>query len=115
MTVIAQDDHLTARARAACAWAELQGKGSPQTYTFDKFRARKCTFCTVFPCQICLDLHEIYSSVLLTKREVKMPDCWLSYLFIYLQNVKKKKQKKKPGLNSAILTEQAWSREFIFS
>ena len=28
-------------------------------------------FCAVFPCQICIGLHEIYSYVLLTKREVK--------------------------------------------
>ena len=68
----------------------------------------------------CLPLPDLFGStwnifVLLTKREVKMPDCWPSHLFIYLQNVKKKKKKKKRGLNSAILTEQAWSREFIFS
>ena len=28
-------------------------------------------FCAVFPCQICIGLHEIYSYVLLTKREGK--------------------------------------------
>ena len=53
-------------------WTELQEKGSPLTYTSDKFRARKCIFCTVIPCQICMGLHEIYSCALLTKREVKM-------------------------------------------
>ena len=42
------------------SWTELQGNGSPPTYTLDKFRARKCIFCTVFPCQICTGLHRIY-------------------------------------------------------
>ena len=28
-------------------------------------------FCAVFPCQICIGLHEIYSYVLLIKREGK--------------------------------------------
>ena len=51
-------------------------KGSPLTYTLDKFRARKCIFLTVFPCQICMGLHEIYSYALLTKREVKMDGYW---------------------------------------
>ena len=41
-------------------------KGTPLTYTFDKFRARKCIFWTVFLCQICMGLHEIYSYALLT-------------------------------------------------
>ena len=51
-------------------------KGSPLTYTIDKFRARKCIFWTVFLCQICMGLHEIYSYALLTKREVKMAGYW---------------------------------------
>ena len=38
-------------------------KGTPLTYTLDKFRARKCIFWTVFLCQICMDLHEIYSYI----------------------------------------------------
>ena len=62
---------------------ELQGKGSALTYTLDKFRARKRVFCTVFPCQICMGLHEIYSSVLLTKREIKMAGYWPSSFFFF--------------------------------
>ena len=54
------------------SWTELKGKGSPPTYTLDKFWARKGIFCTVFACQICTGLHKIYSYALLTKREVKM-------------------------------------------
>ena len=63
------------------SWTELQGKGSPPTYTLDKFRAQKCIFCTVFPCQICMGLHKIYSYALLTKREVKMAGYWPSSFF----------------------------------
>ena len=63
-------------------WTELQGKGSPPTYTLDKFRAQKCSFCTVFPCQICMGLHKIYSYALLTKREVKMAGYWPSSFFL---------------------------------
>ena len=40
-------------------------------------------FCTVFPCQICMGLHEICSSVLLTKREVKMAGYWPSSFFFF--------------------------------
>ena len=65
------------------SWTELQGKESPPTYTLDKFRARKCIFCTVFPCQICMGLNKMYSYALLTKHEVKMAGYWPSYLFIY--------------------------------
>ena len=63
------------------SWTELQGKGSPPTYTLDKFWARKGIFCTVFPCQICTGLHKIYSYALLTEREVKMAIYWLSSFF----------------------------------
>ena len=63
------------------SWTELQGKGSPPTYTLDKFWARKGIFCTVFPCQICTGLHKIYSYALLTKREVKMAGYWPSSFF----------------------------------
>ena len=60
-------------------------KGTPLTYTLDKFRARKCIFLTVFPCQICMGLYEIYSCALLTKREVKMagywPDSFVAFLW----------------------------------
>ena len=62
-------------------WTELQGKGSPPTYTLDKFWARKGIFCTFFPCQICMGLHKIYSYALLTKREVKMAGYWPSSFF----------------------------------
>ena len=51
------------------------------TYTSDKFRARKCIFCTVFLCQICMGLLEIYSYALLTKRSVKMAGYWPSFFF----------------------------------
>ena len=54
------------------------------TYTLDKFWARKDIFCTVFPCQICMGLHKIYSYALLTKREVKMAGYWpSSFLFFF--------------------------------
>ena len=33
------------------------------TYTLDKFWARKDIFCTVFPCQICTGLHKKYIHV----------------------------------------------------
>ena len=65
------------------SWTELQGKGSPPTYTLDKFWARKGIFCTVFPCQICTGLHKIYSCALLTKREVKMAGYWPSSFFFF--------------------------------
>ena len=65
------------------SWTELQGKGSPPTYTLDKFRARKCIFCTVFPCQICMGLSKIYSYALLTKREVKMAGYWPRSFFFF--------------------------------
>ena len=35
-------------------------------------------FCTVFPCQMCMGLHEIYSYVILTEREVKTARYWPS-------------------------------------
>ena len=63
------------------SWTELQGKESPPTYTLDKFRARKCIFCTVFPCQICMGLNKMYSYALLTKHEVKMAGYWPSSFF----------------------------------
>ena len=65
------------------SWTELQEKGNLLTYTSDKFRARKCIFCTVFPCQICMGLHKIYSYALLTKREVKMAGYWPSSFFFF--------------------------------
>ena len=65
------------------SWTELQGKESPPTYTLDKFRARKCIFCTVFPCQICMGLNKMYSYALLTKHEVKMAGYWPSSFFLF--------------------------------
>ena len=64
-------------------WTALQAKGSPLTYTSDKFRARKCIFCTVFPRQICMGLHEIYSYALLTKREVRWLDIGRVFFFFF--------------------------------
>ena len=65
------------------SWTELQEKGNLLTYTSDKFRARKCIFCTVFLCQICMGLHEIYSYALLAKLSVKMAGYWPSFLFCF--------------------------------
>ena len=65
------------------SWTELQGKESPPTYTLAKFRARKCIFCTVFPCQICMGLNKMYSYALLTKHEVKMAGYWPSSFFFF--------------------------------
>ena len=67
-------------------------KGSPLTYTLDKFRARKCIFWTVFLCQICMGLHEIYSYALLTKREVKMAGYWPGFFVAFLWS-----ETNKPG------------------
>ena len=67
-------------------------KGSPLTYTLDKFRARKCIFWTVFLCQICMGLHEIYSYALLTKREVKMAGYWPGSFVAFLWS-----ETNKPG------------------
>ena len=67
-------------------------KGTPLTYTLDKFRARKCIFWTVFLCQICMDLHEIYSYALLTKREVKMAGYWPGSFVAFLWS-----ETNKPG------------------
>ena len=47
-------------AEVKSSWTELHEKGSPLTYTSDKFRAGRFIFCTVFPCQIWMGLHEIY-------------------------------------------------------
>ena len=52
-------------------WTKLQGKGSPSTNKKKKIPGLQVHFCAVFPCQICIGLHEIYSYVLLTKREGK--------------------------------------------
>ena len=41
-------------------------------------------FFTVFPCQICMGLHEICSYALLTKREVKMAGYWSSSFNAFL-------------------------------
>ena len=41
-------------------------------------------FCSVFPCQICMGLYEIYSYALLTKREVKMTGYWSSSFNAFL-------------------------------
>ena len=67
-------------------------KGSPLAYTLDKFRARKCIFWTVFLCQICMGLHEIYSYALLTKREVKMAGYWPGSFVAFLWS-----ETNKPG------------------
>ena len=67
-------------------------KGTPLTYTLDKFRARKCIFWTVFLCQICMGLHEIYSYALLTKREVKMAGYWPGSFVAFLWS-----ETNKPG------------------
>ena len=72
------------RAEVNTLGTKLQGKRSPLTYKLDKFRARKCIFCTVFPCQICTGLHEIYSYALLTKRELKMAGYWPSSFVEFL-------------------------------
>ena len=48
---------------------------------FDKFSAQKCIFCTVFPCQICMSLHEIYSYALLTKLRSKWLDIGRVFFF----------------------------------
>ena len=73
------------------------------TYTSDKFRARKCIFCTVFLCQICMGLLEIYSYALLTKRSVKMAGYWPSFFFFFaflgteMKSRSKKKVEKERG------------------
>ena len=77
------------------SWTALQGKGFPLTFTSDKFRARKCIFCTVFPCQICMGLHEIYSYALLTKREVKWLDVGPVFFFAFLGTETNSRSKKK--------------------
>ena len=64
-------------------------KGSPLTYTLDKFRARKYIFLTVFPCQICMGLYEIYSYALLTKREVKMAGYWPGSFVAFLSGARR--------------------------
>ena len=86
------------------SWTELQGKVSPLTYTLDKFRARKRIFCTVFPCQICMGLHEMYSSALLTKLEVKMAGYWPSssfFFFAFLWTETKSRSIKMKNKNEA--------------
>ena len=65
------------------------------TYTSDKFRARKCIFCTVFLCQICMGLLEIYSYALLTKRSVKMAGYWPSFFFFAFLGTEMKSRSKK--------------------
>ena len=72
-------------------------KGTPLTYTLDKFRARKCIFWTVFLCQICMGLHEIYSYALLTKREVKMAGYWPGSFVAFLWS-----ETNKPGQERCI-------------
>ena len=80
-------------------------KGSPLTYTLDKFRARKCIFWTVFLCQICMGLHEIYSYALLTKREVKMAGYWPGSFVAFLWS-----ETNKPGARRVSLVK----REDVF-
>ena len=68
------DDMHVINAEINTSWTKLQAEGSPLTYTFEKLRARKCIFFTVFPCQICTGLHEMYSYAPLTEREVEMAE-----------------------------------------
>ena len=84
-------------------------KGSPLTYTFDKFRARKCIFWTVFLCQICMGLHEIYSYALLTKREVKMAGYWPGSCVAFLWS-----ETNKPGQERRCIPRSISGFYFMF-
>ena len=56
-----------------------------------------------FPCQICVGLYEICSSVLLTKREVKMAGYWpsSSLFFAFLWTETKSRSIKTKNKNEA--------------
>ena len=84
-------------------------KGTPLTYTLDKFRARKCIFWTVFPCQICMGLHEIYSYALLTKREVKMAGYWPGSFVAFLWS-----ETNKPGQERRCIPRSISGFYFMF-
>ena len=62
---------------------------------FDKFWAQKCIFCTVFPCQICMSLHEIYSYALLTKLRSKWLDIGRVFFFFCIFGSEMKSQSNK--------------------
>ena len=84
-------------------------KGTPLTYTLDKFRARKCIFWTVFLCQICMGLHEIYSYALLTKREVKMAGYWPGSFVAFLWS-----ETNKPGQERRCIPRSISGFYFMF-
>ena len=84
-------------------------KGSPLAYTLDKFRARKCIFWTVFLCQICMGLHEIYSYALLTKREVKMAGYWPGSFVAFLWS-----ETNKPGQERRCIPRSISGFYFMF-
>ena len=84
-------------------------KGTPLIYTFDKFRARKCIFWTVFLCQICMGLHEIYSYALLTKREVKMAGYWPGSCVAFLWS-----ETNKPGQERRCIPRSISGFYFMF-
>ena len=93
-------------------WTKLQGEGSPLTYTLEKLRACKCIFCTVFPCQICTGLHEIYSYALLTKREVEMAE-FFCYVFMDRYEVEVHKRGKSSSEYRKTLEQKLYSKSTL--